>query len=217
MSETPLTWNGVLNPMLISDSAVAASHELGNAAKAGDWTTVFRLLDHKADLLEINWWRPGGTAWFTVLHQAAWHGAPVTVAGELVRRGALRTTVDSHGRTPYDVLMSGEGNGAKGAVLLRTHRALAECLAPPPTRLTSRAISALDQHLGDVIDGEDPRKAVRRPRSPGTTAVPQHVHPARGPEPAAVVPRAWDVRRVSHHAARRHAGRAELVPGRRRI
>lgn len=172
MSETPLTWNGVLNPMLISDSAVAASHELADAAKAGDWTTVFRLLDHKADLLEINWWRPGGTAWFTVLHQAAWHGAPVTVAGELVRRGALRTSVDSRGRTPYDVLMRGEGSGVEGALRQRTLRALAECLTPPPTRLTSRAISALDQHLGEVIDGRirgrlydghDPRDLLRYP------------------------------------------------------
>lgn len=43
---------------------------------------------------------------------------------------------------------------------------------PPPTRLTSRAISALDQHLGDVIDGRirgrlydghDPRELLRYP------------------------------------------------------
>jgi len=172
MNATPLTWNGVLNPRLIIDSAVAASHELADAAKAGDWTTVFRLLDQKADLLEINWWRPGGTAWFTVLHQVAWHGAPVQVANELIHRGALRTTVDSRGRTPYDVLMANERSNAKAVVLRRTHRALAECLAPPPTRLTSRAISALDQHLGEVIDGRirgslydgrDPRELLRYP------------------------------------------------------
>lgn len=172
MSETPFTWNGVLNPMLINDSIVAASHQLADAAKTGDWSTVFRLLDRKADLLEINWWRPGGSAWFTVLHQAAWHGAPVTVANELIRRGALRTTVDSRGRTPYDVLMSGEGSGAKSAVLQRAHRTLAECLTPPPTRLTSRTISALDMHLGEVIDGRirgrlyngrDPHELIRYP------------------------------------------------------
>ncbi|MFL0243500.1 hypothetical protein [Mycobacterium sp. SMC-17] len=172
MNDTPLTWNGVLNPELIHHDVVAASHQLADAAKAGDWAVVFRLLDRKTDLLGINWWRPGGTAWFTVLHQAAWHGAPVDVAADLIRRGALRTIVDSRDRTPYDVLMSSEGNGAKGSVLQRTHRALAECLAPPPTRLTSRAISALDQHLGEVIDGRirgrlydgrDPRELLRYP------------------------------------------------------
>lgn len=109
-----------VEPVLLSDSAVSAALELTYATKAGDWTSAFRLLDHKANLLEINWWRPGGRAWFTVLQQAAWHGAPVDVAAELIRRGALRTTVDSRGRTPYGVLMSSEGNGAKGSVLRRT-------------------------------------------------------------------------------------------------
>lgn len=170
MSTTPLTWNGVLNPTLISDSAVAAAHQLADAAKAGDWATVFRLLDHKADSLEINWWRPGGTAWFTILHQAAWHGAPVKVAAELIRRGALRTTVDSRGRTPRDILM--DRHGATKTAAVRPHRALAECLAPPPKRLASPTISALDQHLSEVIDGRirgrlydgrDPRELLRYP------------------------------------------------------
>ena len=51
----------------------------------------------------INWWRPGGTAWFTVLHQPAWHGAPTEVAAELIRCGALRSLCDSRGRTAHDV------------------------------------------------------------------------------------------------------------------
>ncbi|MUL67545.1 hypothetical protein BOO86_23945 [Mycobacterium sp. CBMA 234] len=172
MTDMPLTWNGVLNPALINDSAVAASHALADAAKAGDWTAVFRLLDRKADLLEINWWRPGGTAWFTVLHQAAWHGASVDVADELIHRGALRTTVDSQGRTPYDVLISGSEGVSKGAVLLLTHRTLADRLAPPLTRLTPRTIGALDLYLDEVIDGRirgklydghDPRELLRYP------------------------------------------------------
>ena len=53
--------------------------------------------------MDINWWRPGGTAWFTVLHQAAWHGAPTEVVAELIRRGALRSLTDSRGRTAHDV------------------------------------------------------------------------------------------------------------------
>ena len=81
----------------------AASHRLADAAKTGDWSTVFDLLDDPDQLVDINWWRPGGPAWFTVLHQAAWHGAPTEVAAELIRRGALRSLRDSRGRTAHDI------------------------------------------------------------------------------------------------------------------
>ncbi len=72
----PFVWNGVLDPSLLADDVVSAGHRLADAAKVGDWTTVFELLDDPTERVDVNWWRPGGTAWFTVLHQAAWHGAP---------------------------------------------------------------------------------------------------------------------------------------------
>ena len=72
----PFVWNGVLDPSLLADDVVSAGHRLADAAKVGDWKTVFELLDDPTDRVDVNWWRPGGTAWFTVLHQAAWHGAP---------------------------------------------------------------------------------------------------------------------------------------------
>ena len=94
---------GSWTPTQLFDDVVSASHRLADAAKVGDWSTVFDLLDDPDERVDINWWRPGGTAWFTVLHQAAWHGAPTDVAAELIRRGALRSLTDSRGRTAYDI------------------------------------------------------------------------------------------------------------------
>ena len=54
---------------------------LADAAKVGDWKTEFELFDDPTERVDVNWWRPGGTAWFTVLHQAAWPGAPLEVVG----------------------------------------------------------------------------------------------------------------------------------------
>ena len=99
----PFVWHGVLDPSQLFDDVVVASHRFADAAKVGDWSTVFTLLDDPGQPVDINWWRPGGTACFTVLHQAAWHGAPTRVAAELIRRGALRSLTDSRGRTAYDI------------------------------------------------------------------------------------------------------------------
>ena len=41
---TPV-WHGVLDPSLLNDHAVTAGHRLADAAKAGHWSTVMRLLD----------------------------------------------------------------------------------------------------------------------------------------------------------------------------
>nr|WP_235716706.1 ankyrin repeat domain-containing protein [Mycolicibacterium goodii] len=41
---------------------------------------------------QVNWWRPGDTTWFTVLHQAAWHGVSADVARELIDRGRCAQT-----------------------------------------------------------------------------------------------------------------------------
>lgn len=102
-TDQPFVWRGVLDPDLLFDDDVSASHECADAAKAADWATVFELLDDDELHVDINGWRPGGTTWFTVLHQAAWHGAPNEVAAELIRRGALKSLTDARGRTAYDV------------------------------------------------------------------------------------------------------------------
>lgn len=156
-------WNGVLDPAQLIDSVVAAGHRLADAAKMGEWSTVFRMLDEYA---QVNWWRPGGTAWFTVLHQAAWHGVSAEVAQELIDRGALRTQTDSRARTAYDVAME------RHATAGRQVDALCEVLLPPSASLPPHRVQALDRHLAEVIDGRikgvlydglDPRAVLRYP------------------------------------------------------
>ena len=86
-AETLFVWHGVLDPCQICDDAVAAGHRLADAAKAGDWSTVLRLLDDPRRRVDINSWRPGGTAWFTPLHQAAWHHASADVVNQAPPEG----------------------------------------------------------------------------------------------------------------------------------
>jgi len=172
--QTEFVWNGVLDPTQYNADALAARHRLADAAKAGDWPTVLRLLDERGGPLTANDWRPGGTAWFTPLHQAAWHGAPSSVATELMARGALRTLTDARGRTALDIRTErnfAERVAAKGAGT-DSHFALRSVLTPPPSPLSPTRIGALDFHLGELIDsrvkdvlydGRDPRTVLRYP------------------------------------------------------
>nr|WP_245233846.1 ankyrin repeat domain-containing protein [Mycobacterium sp. PS03-16] len=146
---------------MVSDPVVTAGHQLADAAKAGDWPAVFALLDDPSRSADINWWRPGGKAWFTVLHQAAWHGASANVVAELLERGALRSITDARGRTPYDVLVERHGGGTGVARLLA-----------PPVSLPPRVIRAIDRNLAELIDsrirgkmfdGRDPHELLRYP------------------------------------------------------
>lgn len=170
-------WDGVLEPPQLFDHVVAARHRLADAARAGDWRLVLRLLDECGGPGETGWvgvnnWRPGGTAWFTPLHQAAWHGAPVSVAAELVARGALRTLTDARGRTPHDVRVHRDRKGARKGLPADAHLALRSFLTPPASPLEPGRVRALDRNLAALIDGRiegvlyegrDPRTVLRYP------------------------------------------------------
>jgi hypothetical protein len=126
----------------MADGMVSAGHRLADAAKVGDWPGVLKVLDREWSWLVINQWRPGGTAWFTALHQAAWHGAPTEVAAELLDRGALRSLRDSEGRTAFDVAAEHDSTPE-----------LRELLRPPRSPLTRAQIRALDARLAELIHG----------------------------------------------------------------
>ncbi|OBK97658.1 ankyrin repeat domain-containing protein [Mycobacterium sp. 1165178.9] len=153
-------WQGVLDTSVMADDLVSTGHRLADAAKAGNWHEVMHVLDREWNWLVINQWRPGGTAWFTALHQAAWHGAPPEVVTELLDRGSLRSLRDSKGRTPFDV-----------AIERNPVPVLLELLRPPRSPLTSEQIRALDTRLAELIDGRirgrvfdgDLRAALRYP------------------------------------------------------
>jgi hypothetical protein len=153
-------WQGVLNTSVMADGLVHAGHRLADAAKAGKWHTVMKVLDQEWEWLVINQWRPGGSAWFTALHQAAWHGAPSEVVAELLERGSLRSLRDSKKRTAFDVANEHHHTAALGKLL-----------RPPRSPLTRKQIGALDVRLAELINGRiegrlfdgDLRKVLRYP------------------------------------------------------
>lgn len=166
-------WHGVLDPGQLHDDVVAARHRLADAAKAGQWGEVFRLLDEPGTPVDVNGWRPGGPAWYTPLHQAAWHGAPTAVAAELVARGALRSLPNARGRTAFDVRTARDGKerSLKGKAA-QSHLALRSFLSPPPSPLSGDRLAALEANLAAVIDGRiagvlydgrDPHRILRYP------------------------------------------------------
>ncbi|PRC50201.1 hypothetical protein C6A85_70705, partial [Mycobacterium sp. ITM-2017-0098] len=59
-----------LHPGPPSADADAAQHRFADAAEAGDWATVFAMLDDPRTRVDVNGVRPGGSARFTALHQA---------------------------------------------------------------------------------------------------------------------------------------------------
>ena len=171
--DTEFVWQGVLDPKELHAHVALAGHQLADAAKAGKWSTVLRLLDEASGLVNVNGWRPGGTAWFTPLHQAAWYGAPVAVAAELVARGALRSLTDARGRTPHDVrLVRDAKERSKKGIAAQSHLALRSFLTPPASPLSTTQAQTLDTHLAALIDsrvagvlydGRNPRRVLRYP------------------------------------------------------
>ena len=132
-------WPGILDPEVMNESIVEASHRLADAGKTGRWDVVIDLLE-SGQAQDANQWRFGGTSWFTPLHQAAWLGAPVEVAERLVRLGAWRS------------LRTADGARAVDLARTRGHRHLREILAVPElTEREQQKFAAWDQHLAALI------------------------------------------------------------------
>lgn len=95
-------WRGVLLPRTAYKPEVVSSVDrVMDAAKRGAWDVVFASVDARE--CGVNDWRIGGTSWFSPLHQAAWHGAPVDVVQGLIERGAWRTLRTAQGKRAVDI------------------------------------------------------------------------------------------------------------------
>jgi hypothetical protein len=81
-------WLGGLDRALYNKALLTDSDRLADAARAGDWPGVFRVLDD-SKWIGVNQWRVGGKSWFAPLHQAAWHGADLEVVDGLLARGGV--------------------------------------------------------------------------------------------------------------------------------
>lgn len=128
-------WHGVLD-----DHKFPAAHQLADLSKAGAWGAVLDLLETQ-HALTPNRWRPGGSSWYTPLHQAAWHGAPAEVVGRLVALGAFRS------------LRTATGLRARDIADERGHRHLLEVLQPPSHHsCDEETLPWLELHLANLVE-----------------------------------------------------------------
>ena len=96
-----IIWDGITKAKTLQVEAAQTRHALADAAKRGDWPHVLELLAQEPQW--INSSRPDGSAWYAPLHQAAWHGAPLAFAQQLISFGAWRTLQNARGERPVDV------------------------------------------------------------------------------------------------------------------
>jgi Ankyrin repeats (many copies) len=132
-------WQGILKADILPGNEVTVGNRLADFAKNGDWPEVFMVLEDETDYVLPYQWRPGGKSWFTVLHQAAWHGASLQVVDKLIKRGALRSLQDAKRRTAFDVAME------------RGHSHLFKRLHPSQPPVDPFRLSQLDQRLAEFI------------------------------------------------------------------
>ena len=91
---------------------------------------------------QVNSSRPDGSAWYTPLHQAAWHGASVGVVLHLIRLGAWRTLRNARGERALDVAQR------------RGHQHLLRALAPQYRHHVPQGVLLrIQAHLHAVIHG----------------------------------------------------------------
>ena len=137
-----LHWHASTDRDAYAEPFLATVDTIADAARAGRWRDVFAALDTESSdgtMFHPNLWRIGGNSGFTPLHQAAWHGAPVEVVRELVRRGAWRT------------LRTADGRDAASIALQQGHEELIPDLQPPPSARDLQ-FSVLDGHLMGLIE-----------------------------------------------------------------
>jgi len=133
-------WNGSRNSESLSGWYLEENNAISDAAKAGEWDKLLRMLSEKPD--QINHPRIQGKARYTPLHQAARNGASVEVTEQLIRLGASRMVRNSRRETPLET-----ARRAKSEHLM-------EVLQPAPMHQVSEVhIAKLEAQLRKVVLG----------------------------------------------------------------
>jgi hypothetical protein len=164
MTDERARWDGVTRRSDYRAELVAERDALADAARAGDWPAVLARLPS----LGANATRVGGASGFAPLHQAAWHGAPVAVAQELVRRGGWLTLRATDGRRPVDIAL---GHG---------HEHLRAVLTPRPRHpLPADVLAGLEVQLHRLVWQRIPELAAElRMRLPQLAVLTELAEPA---------------------------------------
>jgi hypothetical protein len=137
---TTAEWDGATLRTTYKDGYQARRDEFADLARDGDWSAVLARLAETPSL--VNAWRPGGTSWYTVVHQAAWHGAATPVVERLLAAG------------PWLTLRTAAGDRALDIALRGGHTHLAGLLTPVVRNpVPADVLHALRRHLHEVIRG----------------------------------------------------------------
>jgi hypothetical protein len=131
-------WDGTTLRTRYDKDYQAERDAFADAARDGDWTSVFTRLDERPGL--VNTWRPGGPSWYTPLHQAAWHGADPSVVRRLLTYGPWLTLRNAAGDRPLDIALRGGHRHLAGLLMPIIHH-------PVPTNLLAR----LQRHFHDLV------------------------------------------------------------------
>ncbi|MFI2206404.1 ankyrin repeat domain-containing protein [Streptomyces sp. NPDC020192] len=142
-------WDGVTRRSSLKDTYAAQRDRLADAARDGDWRTVFAVLGEHRDW--INTARLEGRSGYTPLHQAAWHGVPAETVERLLAAGAWRS------------LRAGDGTRAVDLAARRGHHHVTALLCPQvrhplPADVTGRLqyhLHRLIRHRAGAGDGSD--------------------------------------------------------------
>ncbi|GAB2864616.1 ankyrin repeat domain-containing protein [Streptomyces deserti] len=131
-------WDGVTRRSSLKERYAVLRDRLADAARDGDWRTVFQILDENPDW--ANSARLEGRSGYAPLHQAAWHGVPAGTVERLVEYGAWRT------------LRASDGGRAVDIAERRGHRHLVGVLRPDIRHsLPQDALARLQQNLQRLI------------------------------------------------------------------
>jgi hypothetical protein len=150
-----MEWDGIVLRSDYKPDIVEAHDKLADAAKSGDWVTVWELL--RTGIAGVNSVRVGGKGMFSPLHQAAWRGEPADIVRRLLEFGAYRTLRNADGERPIDIA------GRKGAYHL------IDDLRPRPAHeLEDWVIHGLEyrlhRHIRDRLTGMLPDVHLRMPQ-----------------------------------------------------
>jgi hypothetical protein len=164
-------WDGVTLRSSLKDKYAAERDRLADAARDGNWRTVFEVLDEYPAW--VNTARLEGRSGYTPLHQAAWHGVPAETVERLLAYGAART------------LRTSDLNRAVDIAGQRGHRHVVPLLNPAPKHpLPQDAPARLTEHLHRLIrhraglEGGSDLATQQRMRLPEVEALTELDHPA---------------------------------------
>ncbi|WP_073480895.1 ankyrin repeat domain-containing protein [Streptoalloteichus hindustanus] len=131
-------WEGVTDRSDFLPGHVSQIDRLANAARNARWAEVLDLLAKTPNA--VNRPRIGGTSGYTVLHHAAWNGAPPDVVRRLLDLGAWRRLRSTRGQLPVDLAAR------------RGHAHLIDLLRPAPAHpVADDVLAALEQRLHQLV------------------------------------------------------------------